>query len=73
MRGFARGGGSLLGLAFLRKAMLSSWGGYPMGHTSVETAGDEVKQPAPSVETTGDQSEAPNSKKAALVREVILQ
>lgn len=47
MRGFAHGGGSLLGLAFLRQAMLSAWCDHHMGHTPVVTAGEEVKQPAP--------------------------
>lgn len=63
----ARGGGSLLGLAFLRQAMLSARGEYPMGHTLAVTAGEEVKQPAPSVETTRDQP-----RREALVSEVIL-
>lgn len=44
----------MLGLAFLRQAMLSARGEYPMGHTPAVTAGEEVKQPAPSVDTTRD-------------------
>lgn len=34
MRGFACGGGSLLGSAFLRQAMLSAWGDHPTGHVT---------------------------------------
>lgn len=53
--------------------MLSARGDHPMGHTPVVTAGEEVKQPAPSVDTTRDQSRPCNSRREALVREVILQ